>query len=213
MKTSNKLYKERLNNTHAWIQTYTGKQFYPFRPEIDKIDIVDIAHALSNLCRYTGHSKIFYSVGLHSVYVSDLLPEKHKLWGLLHDASEAYLADMASPIKKMFPTYIKAEERLMKVIATKFGLEWPMPPEVLRADYKMLATEKSQLLGRAPAAWGKLPKPATFKILDLLPTDVETAFSLQYHLLTNRLKCDKFICTGSLVKEINLKLYNDLKNS
>lgn len=179
-----KLYKKRLNETHAWIQTYTGKQFYPFRPEANKIDIIDIAHSLSNFCRYTGHSNFFYPVGLHSIYVSMIVPEKYQLWGLLHDASEAYLGDMASPIKKSFPKYIKAEERLMKVIAAKFNLVWPMPVEVLKADYVMLATEKKQLMKKAPAKWGKLPKPASVVIEKCTPREVELSFLQRFKELT-----------------------------
>src|SRR5271156_4912831 len=81
----------------AWIQTFTGKKFYPFNPKPQDIDIRDIAHALSNICRFTGHTKRFYSVAEHSRNVAKLVPAHMKLQALLHDASEAYLCDIARP--------------------------------------------------------------------------------------------------------------------
>ena len=79
--------------------TYTGKEFYPLDPNPADIDIKDIAHALSNCCRFAGHIKSFYSVAQHSVIVSELCEPENALAGLLHDASEAYLSDIARPVK------------------------------------------------------------------------------------------------------------------
>jgi 5'-deoxynucleotidase YfbR-like HD superfamily hydrolase len=83
----------------SWIQTYQGGCFEPFNPHPDQIHIRDIAHALALTCRFTGHCLDFYSVAQHSVMVSQIVSHKHALAGLLHDASEAYLTDVASPIK------------------------------------------------------------------------------------------------------------------
>ena len=74
----------------SWLQTYTGKKFYPFDPREEEVDILDIAHALSQLCRFGGHTKEFYSVAEHCVLVSMCCPSEVKLLGLLHDAAEAY---------------------------------------------------------------------------------------------------------------------------
>src|SRR5271165_7548492 len=88
------------NRKGDWIQTYTGRVMYPLDPRPEEINIIDIAHALSNLCRFTGHVRTFYSVAEHSVRVSQHCDPKDALWGLLHDASEAYLADMSRPMKR-----------------------------------------------------------------------------------------------------------------
>jgi hypothetical protein len=106
-----------------WIQTYTAKIFYPLEPDIELIDIRDIAHALSLICRFTGHCKHFYSVGQHSILVSKFMPPKYRLEGLLHDAAEAYLNDMARPVKHLNSGYKSAESRLKKLIEHRFGLE------------------------------------------------------------------------------------------
>lgn len=82
-----------------WIQTFTGKQFWPLTPKAEDVCIEDIAHALAFKCRFGGHCKTFYSVAEHSCRVAEILRPEHQLIGLLHDAAEAYLPDVAAPIK------------------------------------------------------------------------------------------------------------------
>src|SRR6266496_3875421 len=96
----------------------SGKWFNVFNPKPEDVDIRDIAHALSNQCRFTGHTKEFYSVAQHSVLVSTFCAPEDAAWGLLHDASEAYLSDIASPVKKhpdFGPFYLEAEKRITDV--------------------------------------------------------------------------------------------------
>ena len=128
----------------AYIETRTGKKFYPLAPREEDIDIHDIAFALSNVCRYTGHVE-FYSVGDHSLHMSRLVDYPFKLEALLHDASEAYLADIAGPVKPFLPDYIAAERRLDVAIRKKFDLPSRMSPEVHEADQRILVTEARDL--------------------------------------------------------------------
>lgn len=137
----------------SYIETYTGKKFYFLDPSPDSIDIVDIAHALSMICRYTGHCNRFYSVAEHSVHVANLLPEGLKLAGLLHDASEAYITDIASPIKQHLPDYQKMEDTLCAAIYAKYKLEYPSNALVKAADYCMLSTEAHYLLPSRGNDW------------------------------------------------------------
>jgi uncharacterized protein len=122
------------------IRTYTGKYVDVFNPTPDMICIEDIAHALSNTPRFGGHLKHFYSVAQHSLSCAKCMDD-YKLEALLHDASEAYLTDMPSPIKKKMPQYQEIEDNLMKVIAEKFGFQYPLPDEVHRIDKQMLDSE------------------------------------------------------------------------
>lgn len=150
-------HKER--NGTGWIQTFTGKQFWPLDPRPEEVDIHDIGHALSLQCRFTGHLKHFYSVAQHSVMASWLVPPEDKLWALLHDGSEAYLVDVATPVKRspeMAP-YRQAEKRLMDVIVTAFGLPIEEPSTIKPADLTMLVTEKRDLLdhGTTVCDWGR----------------------------------------------------------
>ena len=138
-----------------WIQTFTGKQFWPLDPRPGDIHIEDIAHALSNICRFTGHCRTFYSVAEHSVRVAATLPQRCELWGLLHDASEAYLCDLPRPVKRsgaLGVLYCEAERKLSMAVAEKFALDWPEPPEVKLADDILLVTEQRDLMGRPPEA-------------------------------------------------------------
>ena len=88
-----------------YLSTYTGKKFYPYDPRPEQICIEDIAHGLSMLCRFAGQCRFFFSVAEHSIAVAHLLPANLKLFGLLHDASEAYLADLPRPVKAGLPEY------------------------------------------------------------------------------------------------------------
>lgn len=135
-----------LYNKPGIIRTFTGIYIDIQDPQPEDICIEDIAHALSNLCRFGGHTMRFYSVAEHCLRTVELVEPKHKLAALLHDASEAYLIDMPSPIKQLLPDYCKIESWLLEVIAEKFGFEYPLPKEVKLADKDMLETEWLELM-------------------------------------------------------------------
>lgn len=109
----------------GYITTYTGNHFDPMQPDMDAIDIKDIAHALSLTCRGNGHVKNFFSVGQHCVYCA-LEAETRGysrrviLGCLLHDASEVYMSDVPRPFKVVLTEYIEAEDKLIDLIHTKF---------------------------------------------------------------------------------------------
>lgn len=160
----------------SWIQTYTGRRVDPLDPAPDALDIVDIAHALSLLCRFNGHCRVFYSVAEHSVRVARAVPPEDALWGLLHDASEPYLADVPRPLKQRLPEYHVAEERFMRVVAARFGLSWPMPASVDRADTALLVTEARDLMGTDARTWGIDVPPLSEPITPWSATEAERAF-------------------------------------
>lgn len=136
-----------------FIQTYSGKQFFPLSVYEDDIVIEDIAHALSNTCRYSGHSLFFYSVAEHSYIISKMVPSEYALEGLLHDAAEAYLTDIPRPIKPMLPEYVKMEHILENVISNKYDLMFPWPKEVKESDNRMLKTEYNQIMDHNGPEW------------------------------------------------------------
>jgi uncharacterized protein len=153
-------------NNKDWIQTFTGKRFNLFDPKPKDVDILDIAHALGNLCRYTGHCKRFYSVAEHSIFVSMRAEElagrdttagvRAARWGLLHDASEAYVNDLARPLKHQpeLKLYRRVEQRVMGVIAAAFQLG-KEPACVKQADDELLWTEVRDLLQPLHPDWKK----------------------------------------------------------
>lgn len=123
------------------IRTHSGRYFDPFNPDPALIEIEDIAIGLSRIPRFAGHTKRFYSVLSHSISVWAMVPKEHHMAALLHDASEAYIFDMPSPIKSRLPDYKKLEFGLMSAIAEKFGFQYPLHPEVAAADLKCLEIE------------------------------------------------------------------------
>lgn len=136
-----------------WMQTYTGRAFYPMAAKVDDIDPLDIGHALSLLCRYGGHVSRYYSVAEHCVLMSRAVAPENQLWALLHDATEAYLGDMIRPLKLALPAYREAEDRLMAVICDRFGLAHECPPEVKHADRRILRDERDALMAPPPLPW------------------------------------------------------------
>lgn len=128
------------------IRTFTGKMINVFDPDPELICIEDIAHALSNLCRFGGHTRRFYSVAEHSVEVAKEVTIYHQMAGLLHDASEAYLIDLPSPVKYFIQKYQEYEQNLMLTIAEKFGFQYPLSSEVTKADKEMLQVEWAELM-------------------------------------------------------------------
>ena len=109
----------------SYITTVTGRHFDPMEPEKQEIDIIDIAHALSLICRANGHFRHFYSVAQHCIACAEEAIERGYSWEvilgcLLHDASEAYLCDVTRPVKAQLPQYLAAEDRLQGVIWRRF---------------------------------------------------------------------------------------------
>lgn len=145
-----------------WIQLVNGKAFRPYNCTKEDIDINVIAHALSNICRFNGHTNRFYSVAEHSVHVSNLLPDDLKIYGLLHDAHEAYTGygDVCNPVKTSDIRLL--EQRVDWAIALHFGLDILKlhSEEVKYVDMWMLATEKKFLLSAGEREWDvDLPEP------------------------------------------------------
>lgn len=186
-----------------WIQTWTGVKFRPLSPRAEDINIQDIAHHLSMICRYTGAVDRFYSVAEHSVLVAyraaQLSSEKdclmHARWGLLHDASEAYIADVSRPLKHQpaFADYRAAEKKLQGVIALRFGLH-PVEPELVkRVDSEMLGTEVVQLMIPLHPDWASSTKegylappiklPESMSRLGLPPEAAEALFMNAFRVL------------------------------
>ena len=136
-----------------WILTYTNKRFYALDPQPDDIDIRDIARALSMTCRFSGHVNAFYSVSQHSVLVSKLVPSDLALTALLHDAAEAYLTDIPTPIKRnmgMAKEYAAMEDKILEAVMKKYGGIFPLPDEVEYVDHNIVGTEAIELFNEFP---------------------------------------------------------------
>lgn len=180
--------------THASIETYSGKWFDILEPIPGMIDIKSIAHSLSNICRYTGHVRHFYSVAQHSWIGSVIIPEPYKLEFLLHDASEAYIGDMSRPLKHCTEAgraYREVEANISAVIRQVFNLPSVQSDIIHEYDNMMLYAEKSQLMGNLE--WTKASreacecpdnKAADILIQEFMPQEAELKFLARFKQLT-----------------------------
>ena len=161
---------------------HSGIIFDVFDPKIEDIKITDIAYGLSNICRYGGHSPKFYSVAQHSVLCS-LKPgspqEQFDL--LLHDGSEGLgLFDLPTPIKRQMPEYKRIEDNLMKLIAEKFNLSFPLTEKTHEVDKKLLEFEYKNFF----------EKPNT-KFVFWSPKKSEKKFLERYYKLKKQINSKK----------------------
>jgi len=179
-----------------WIQTFTGRKYWPIDPRIEDVDIIDIAWALSGIRRFGGHAAPHYNVADHSIRVADLLYKysddlssgmrnKVALTGLLHDAAEAYLGDWVRPIKHLQefrPLYDKYATMNDEVIGSKFVLlDISTSSRIKEADNILLATEKRDLMysmeDRPDIDWESLSNKPKLLSECILPLSSEHAFA------------------------------------
>jgi hypothetical protein len=155
-----------VNPEDHWMQTFTGRKFYPLAPRVEDIVIEDIAHALAQICRWGGHCMYHFSVAQHSLNVSYMVQEMNGspracLLGLLHDAQEAYLGDMVRPLKMAdaMEAYREAEDRLERAVWERFGLQETDQRLVKGVDRRMCVTEGEIIMGPRPMIWHEAEPP------------------------------------------------------
>ncbi len=176
--------------------TYTGKKWYVEDPQPEDVCIADIAHGLSNICRFGGQCRVFYSVGQHSVLVARAILDRwgnpdHALQGILHDAAEAYLGDMVRPLKYAMPAYQALEEKTAIVI--RQGLCVPEPDEdalshVKEIDDVLLMTERRDLMNHCGHEWTPRAKPLDKAIQPWIPDRARHEFLKFYGIVMPRRK-------------------------
>ncbi len=173
---------DRLNRAEvvekSWVVTLSGSRFSILNPEPDAVKIEDIACALARQARFNGHTRFFYSVGQHSCLGAQVSPTKDvALQMLFHDATEAYVGDLVSPVKALLPDFEIIESRIHWAIAQKFGLEYPMPKIVKQIDRRLLATEIRDLITKDLKSWNiKEDEPFDFPIIPWPPEVTEARF-------------------------------------
>ncbi len=179
---------EIFQQTPSMISTDTGF-FDILKPETYPFPIEEIAHALSNICRYTGHVSRFYSVAEHCVLVSRLAPKRYALESLLHDAAEAYLGDVSAPLKRLLPDYKAIELDVEKAIANRYNLSFPFDPRVKKADAEAYWAERATIAkppaGAEDTLWLQEYKEPKLKPIGLSPTSAEREFLERYWEILN----------------------------
>ena len=130
-----------------WISLLSGGKFNYNKPEESDVTIEDIASALSNVCRFSGHLPQFYSVSQHLVNTSRLVPVEDAFDALMHDTAEAFTNDLPTPLKWALPIFKELETKIESAMAGKFGFNYPYPHTVKDADTIMLILEKHYVKG------------------------------------------------------------------
>ena len=150
-----------------------------------KIPIEVIAHSLSNLCRFTGHTEEFYSVAQHSVLVSEAVPKEFALQGLMHDVAEVVTGDISTPFKLLLADLEEIEERIEAEMYTSYGLPAKLDPVVKQADIAVFATEDRDLIP-THTPWPVLDNvvPLFDTIIPWTPAQARTEFLKRFEELT-----------------------------
>lgn len=169
----------------SWIYTNSGKHFNFLQPDARAICIEDIACALSNICRFTGHLDEFYSVAQHAFHCSNIVPDEFAFEALMHDAAEAYCNDIAAPLKGLLPDYRDIESNVDHVIRQKYALPRQMSSVVKHADLVMLATERRDFDLDDGTTWPILEgiEPAPFIVAPLNPRQARILFLQRFKTL------------------------------
>jgi hypothetical protein len=170
-------YDRRIATVGPTILLSTGRYFDFTNPT--PLTLEEVAHALAHICRFTGHSRGFYSVAQHSILVALLLPPALRKWGLFHDAVEAVVGDMAGPLKRLLPEYKVIEDRCERVILAGFGLDADAkPPEIKHADLVALRTEQRDLMHIDGGRWPCLDgiQPSVVKVTCWHPEEARRRF-------------------------------------
>jgi len=164
----------------TWFISRSGRKWDVWMPTVEEVHWPDVAESLAKQCRFNGHCRGHYSVAQHSVYVADLLPPELHLYGLLHDAHEAWMGDIIRPVKVLLGETLKAVERdLDRIIYAAAHIEPPsddIKAEIKQADLAMLGAERRDLIDLTSihTEWVALERvpPADTKVV---PIDWETA--------------------------------------
>lgn len=183
-----------------WISTYTGGKFYYDDIAASDIDINDIAHALSMIPRFSGHVSAFYSVAQHCVLGARRTMAPFKLEFLLHDASEAYVADVPRPLKEQVQEYCDIEHFIQREIAKRFKVGFPFNSHVHAMDQRMLATEARDLLHPNCDWWKKMPVRPFSETIEPWEQDVaEQEYLKLFNKLTGALPLTTNVITHEYV--------------
>jgi len=165
------------------LTTWTGRTIDYADPQPEDINIVDIATALSRECRYAGHASDFYSVAQHSVLCSRIVPPEFAIEALLHDAAEAYVKDIPTPLKRMLPDYQFIEGLFDRAIRLHFGLPEAISQRVMDADNILLVTEVRDLFPVGRVLHNMTAEPMNGRIWPLAPETAKDQFLERFNFL------------------------------
>jgi|SRR5579864_100941 len=177
-----------------FIETYTGRAFYPLAPRVEDVTIIDIAHHLSNQCRYSGATKWMLSTAQHCCLLYDYVRNIYKgswldcLQILIHDGAEAYLVDMPRPVKQHMPEFRVWDRNIQMVIRSWAGLaDVPIPKWQDELDSRIIVDERAQVMSESTNDWQHDLEPLGIRITPWTPVQAEQQFLMRYAQCTHRI--------------------------
>lgn len=197
-----------------WMQTYGGHAFYLFDPQPQDIHFRDIAHALSLTCRYSGHTRDFYSVAQHACLVAKWMREdgfKPRTYyaALHHDSAEAYTGDITPQLKDILGNFREIEDAVETSVDIYLGIQDrpDLCDDIKEYDLIALATERRDLLSPnfSDEVWGPMAAPREERIIPLLPREAEDLFIQMHKAAVD----DKQLEAARLRRLSNVEPYND----
>jgi len=175
---------DRSNRRGEWLQLNSGNRFWIDDYRVGDFLIEDIAHALSNTCRWAGHTDQFYSVAQHSAIVACHVPPHLRKEALLHDAAEAYLGDVPRPLKRLIRDYKARENLLQAHICTQYDLPIWLSQEIKEVDNALTVDERRCLISASSEDhdW-QFKVGLGIEITPMHPRQAEQAFLLLWEAL------------------------------
>ena len=174
------------DDTLNYIFTRSGQRFCFEQPSSNAVIIEDIAASLSKICRFTGHVRRFLSVAEHCVNASRIVAPRFALEALLHDAREAFIGDVSSPLKRVLPEYRRVDALAHAAIVKAFDVPFVQSAEVTTVDLALLRHEAVSLISCNIDEFNLPPglPVLKFKLACLPPHRAEAAFLRRYRELT-----------------------------
>ena len=177
----------------SYIETYTGRAFFPLEPSGNDVSVIDIAHHLSQQCRYSGATQWFYSTAQHCCLLADYVQSKggspldcYQM--LMHDAPEAYLVDMPRPVKQFMPQFRVWDKAINNVIREWLGLgDLPIPPWQDDLDSRIIVDERAQVMSDSGNDWGHDLEPLGVVIEPWVSAMAEQQFLMRYATYSKKL--------------------------
>ena len=177
-----------------YIETYTGRAVYPLSPKVEDVSIIDIAHHLSQQCRYSGATSWLYSTAQHCCLLADYVEKVMKgspidcLQILIHDAAETYLVDMPRPIKQHMPEFRMWDRAIQMCVRSWVGLgDVPLPPWQDDLDSRIIVDERAQVMSDSGNDWGHDLEPLGIVVEPWFPVHAEQRFLMRYAKYTHQI--------------------------
>lgn len=162
------------------INSYSGIRIDLVHPTPAMIRATDIAQGLGYTCRFGGQLQNFYSVAQHSILVCELAPAHLKRAALLHDAAEAYLGDVISPLKHLIrDLYEPLEQRMTVAIFEAFSE--PMANYHLIKPYDLMAydMERKAYKKGCKAEWVQFWQNIGYDVINWPPEFAKTRMFIE----------------------------------